>query len=160
MWVNIHDKVHISSDVELRDQILADLAHPKLSILDGPSMCGKTRFLKSLPAEITSITGLYLLVEDYVAGLRRFVKDHDALLAYKTNLIEKYRKKGQILCFEDIDMTLAGKPATQEEVAFLLRSIIEKDTVILTGIDIDKRCSELLSKFETFNCEHYKYTES
>lgn len=160
MWINIRDKGKLWSDVELHDKVLADLSEPRLIVLDGPTMCGKTRFLKSLPSELTSISGIYLLIEDYVAGLERFYKDHDAFNAYKRDLIEKYRKNRRIICFEDVDMSLARKPATQEEILFLIKAIMEKDTVILTGIDVDRKCKELLLRYRLNNLSYYKWIET
>lgn len=49
-----------------------------------------------------------------------------------------------ILCFDDADMTLAGKDATQQEIAYLVKRLTEKRKVIFLGINLKKWRGTLL----------------
>lgn len=159
MWINDDNASLHYSDEELKNKILTALPDHKLIILDGPTMCGKTNFLKSLPADLTTISGFYHLLENYVDLLRTFFNNHDAFNSHKRELIKTYRAQRQIICFEDIDMSLAGKSASQEEFAFLFIEMTETNTVILTGIDIDRRCPALISKYGIYKLDYYRWME-
>lgn len=159
MWINNENTNIYYSNEELKNKILSDLSENRLIILDGQTMCGKTRFLKSLPADLTTISGFYRLLDNYVDLLRTFFDDLDAFNSHKRELIETYRTHSQIVCFEDIDMPLSGRSASQEEFAYLFREMTETNTVILTGIDIEKRCPDLLLKYGKYNLDYYKWVE-
>lgn len=141
MWILDNDGT--VSQEELRNKILSSKSIHTVYILDGPTRCGKTYFLKNLPQERTIISGFHLLYEQLIDSLRQGT---GAYQESKRQLILNYRSKAEILCFEDIDMALSGRPNTQEEFARIICEMSEFKVVILTGIEIKERCSDFVKR--------------
>ena len=120
---------------------------------DGPTGCGKTHFLKNMQSDVT-IYPFCSLLEDF----ERCLKEDKPFVVFGTEMQDKYIS-GEFLCFEDIDFGLSGKEETQKEFAklFMMLSIWSK--LILTGIDINKRCKSLFKALEGYQYEYYCFIE-
>lgn len=141
MWI-LDNEVELSIE-ELREKILSPDSYHTVYALDGPTRCGKTCFLKSLPQDRTVITGLYLLYEQLIDSLHQNTESFEEC---QRQLVSSFRNMGDILCFEDVDIVLAGRPTTQDEFARIIRNMSESRVVILTGIGIKERCSDFVKK--------------
>ena len=96
-----------------------------LVVLDGPSGCGKSSLVRKLDVHDTT------------------VNRHDVEEAVKT----QFQKK--IVCLEDVDYELKGKPETTALVRRVIGKVSEEHVVILTGIGIKERIPDLLGGMET-----------
>lgn len=149
MWI-LDNEIELSVE-KLREKILSTDSYHTVYVLDGPTRCGKTWFLKNLPQERTVISGFHLLYEQLIDSLRIGT---EAYLECQKSLVLNFRSKAEILCFEDIDFALCGRPNTQEEFARILRKMSESRVIILTGIGIKKKCSDLLKRLPLLHyCE-------
>ncbi len=81
----------------------------------------------------------------------------DAYQQYCDDMDQRFACR--ILGFEDVDVSLAGKSATQKEIACILNRLSRNRKIIITGIQIDKRCSSLLRSLGAANYEYFRYVE-
>lgn len=155
MWLLNEDKK--LSDDDLRELVLESMPNSGIFFLDGPSGCGKTRFVKSLPEETTIITGFNVLYEYFTDAVQHGA---DAFMECHKQLVQIYRNKGEILCFEDVDIVLLGRPSTQAEFARIVGKMAQSRIVILTGIEIDKRCRTFVERLSPCNYCKWSVEES
>ena len=85
--------------------------------------------------------------------LLEYLKRDESLEKYYTEIEQRFYCG--ILGLEDIDYSLAGKELTQKLIADLLNRLSLTRKIILTGIEIDKRCGDLLSSIGASNYEYY-----
>lgn len=151
MWVKKGVKNAKYSDDQLETEIL--LNRTRLFFLDGPTKCGKTHFLKHMNSESVLISPFCIVQEELFDCLKK----NESLESFYDIIDQKFNCK--ILGLEDIDISLAGKHHTQGVIAILLNRLCRSRKIILTGIDIDKRCSELLRSLGLQNYVYYQYVE-
>ena len=154
MWIylrDVRDNKKLYDNQQLEDEICHN--REKIYFIDGPSGCGKTHFLKNMESKVT-IYPFHLLLEDF----EKYICQGTDFKAFAFEMMDKYTS-GEFLCFEDIDFGLAGKPETQKEFAKLFSILSYWPKLILTGIDIDKRCITLLKALESYNYEYYYFSE-
>lgn len=145
------DMVRSDRDIQLETEILQ--CWERIIFLDGPTGCGKTRFLKGLQAEGVLIVPMQELLETLIGCLQQNKARADIYRAIDA----AYPCK--ILCLEDIDLSLAGKPATQEEVAIMLRRLSDTRKIILTGISLQDRCSVLLDRIGEVSFKYFDFPQ-
>ena len=151
MWVENGVKNAKYNDEQLEIEIL--LKWTRLFFLDGPTRCGKTYFLKHMKSESVLISPFCIVQEE----LFECLKKNDSLESFYDTIDQKFNCK--ILGLEDIDISLAGKHQTQREIALHLNKLCQTRKIILTGIYIDKRCSELLRSLGLQNYVYYQYVK-
>ena len=154
MWIylrDVRDNKKLYNNQQLEDEICHN--REKIYFIDGPSGCGKTHFLKNMKSKVT-IYQFHLLLEDF----EKYVHQGTDFKAFAFEMMDKYTS-GEFLCFEDIDFGLAGKPKTQKEFAKLFSILSFWPKLILTGIDIDKKCEILLKSLWGYEYDYYRYVE-
>lgn len=121
-------ELHLTS-AELCDRIRGNCG---VYFLDGKTMSGKTAFVNSLCNGNASahITTGEKLIERLICNTDNF----DAVA-------EELQDYG-IICVEDIDF-FGGRPATEQVLAELFGSLSEHSSVIVTGIEIQKRMKNM-----------------
>lgn len=103
------------------------------------------RIRELIPAGVKRMSGEEFLLLFYPFFLDRNYK-------YKAYPMEEVFKDVKVIVIEDIDLCLAGKERTQEEVANVLLGAIENDlSVVVTGIDIAKKAPYFFWKTENMN---------
>ena len=148
MWIEKDVKYN---DEQLETEILLNWS--RVFFLDGPTRCGKTHFLKHMNSESVLILPFCIVQEELFECLKR----HDSLEAFYNTIDQEFNCK--ILGLEDVDISLAGKHQTQGVIALLLNKLCQSRKIILTGIDMDKRCSGLLCSLGTTNYEYFRYAK-
>ena len=146
MWYNEADNKIKYDNVQLETEML--LNWKRVFFIDGPSSCGKTHFVKNLHETNKIIYPTHLLVEELVSMFKERIPMR---MIYKR--IESMFPC-RFLCFDDADMTLAGKSTVQQEMAQIVKRLSEKRTIILLGINLKNRCQTL---FETIGENRYEY---
>lgn len=146
MWYNEADKKIKYDNAQLETEIL--LSWKRVFFIDGPSTCGKTHFVKNLHETNKIIYPTHLLIEDLISMFNEKIPECKIYERIESML------PCRILCFDDVDMTLAGKDATQQEIAYLVQRLTEKRKVLFLGIDLKKRCRTL---FKTTGENRYEY---
>lgn len=136
MWYNETNKKIKYNNAQLETEIL--LSWKRVFFIDGPSTCGKTHFVKNLHETNRILYPTHLFVDELIAMFDEKIPEH------KRNERIESMFPCRILCFDDADMTLAGKDATQQEIAYIVKRLIEKRKVIFLGINLKKRCGTLL----------------
>ena len=111
---------------------------PTLTVLDAPSAYGKTYALHKF-SEINKDKKIKILsCESVVDRLIEYIQKQPAAL--RTNLLRDLSDNADCIIIEDIDIVLAGKQTTQEEVAIaVMRAIDNNTSVVVTGINIKER---------------------
>lgn len=152
LWYHISNpsKMHYSKQVV--EAIFSTCS--SVVVLDGPSWCGKTFLLHELQREGGQIVPFYLIVEKLVDNLRK--GDYS-----RQSFIMELMKEGAdhtIICFDDIDLILKGKPETQIEIALLINTLTDARKIVLAGIEIADRCKNLM-KYISYHCccDYYRY---
>ena len=112
-----------------------------LVVLDGPSGCGKNSLVRKLDVHDTTVISSEKMVNEIISLVREDI--HDVEDAVKT----QFQKK--IVCLEDVDYELKGKPETTALVRRVIGKVLEEHVVILTGIGIKERIPDLLGGMET-----------
>ena len=90
----------------------------------------------------------HLLVEELISMFKEKIPMR--IVYNRIELLFPY----SILCLDDVDMTLAGKDATQQEIAYIVKRLTEKRKVIILGINLKERCGTLL---KTIGQDRYEY---
>ena len=141
----------LRDDNALRTAIEKDGIH-RIFILDGPSGCGKTRFINSLLYDRKLRIPANLLLETVFLEQRDLTGNKRMLLYFLTQL------NCDILCVEDIDISLRSREATQEMFADMIVELAVHHTVLLTGNDIRKSCGTFVGILRgRYRC--FRYTE-
>jgi len=111
---------------------------PTLTVLDAPSAYGKTYALHKF-SEINKDKKIKILsCESVVDRLIEYIQKQPAAL--RTNLLRDLSDNSDCIIIEDIDIVLAGKQTTQEEVAIaVMRAMDNNTSVVVTGINIKER---------------------
>ena len=149
MWYR-NDNILIKfDDIQLESEIL--LSGKRIFFLDGPTRCGKTYFLKHMCSSNVIVSPFCVVVET----LYEFLERKETFENYYDEIDRKY--PCCILALEDIDISLVGKAATQTEMAALFDRMIEGRKIILTGIDIDRRCAELLASLGSDKYDYFRF---
>lgn len=115
-------------------------ASSTLTVLDAPSAYGKTYALHKF-SEINKNKKIKILsCESVVDRLIECIQKQPAVL--KTNFLLELSDNSDCIIIEDIDIVLAGKQTTQEEVAIaLIRALDNNTSIVVTGINIKERVS-------------------
>lgn len=98
----------------------------KIVFLDGPSMCGKTALIKRVDCAKNVIIAAERIAETTLKYLEE-------------GYISDEIKNAEIVFFEDIDISLSGRPVTQEVFCDFIVKIARQKTVVLTGISLRER---------------------
>ena len=125
----------------------------RIFFLDGPTRCGKTNFLKHLKSDNVVIISFQILLEEM---LKELLRDDNYRECFETL---DQRLNCAILCLEDIDISLKGKIYTQRITADLFDCLSEGRKIIITGIQIEKRCGELLSSLGKEKFDYFRFSE-
>ena len=149
MWHCNNDQFVKYDDIHLEYEIL--LSWKRVFFLDGPTRCGKTHFLNHMFSS-NVIVSPYCIVQE---TLYDFLNKKKALESFYEEIDRNFPCR--ILAFEDIDISLVGRDATQTEIAVLFNRLIKERKLILTGIDIDRRCMRLLSSLGSDKFEYFRY---
>ena len=136
MWYNEADKKIKYDNAQLETEIL--LSWKRVFFIDGPSTCGKTHFVKNLQESNKIVYPTHLLVDELLALYKEKVPTNNIYRRIEAMF------PCRILCFDDADMTLAGKDATQQEIAYIVKRLTDKRKVMFLGINLKKRCGTLL----------------
>ena len=146
MWYNEADAKIKYDNTQLETEIL--LSWKRVFFIDGPSSCGKTHFVKNMHETNKIIYPTHLLVEELISMFKEKIPMR--IVYNRIELLFPY----SILCLDDVDMTLAGKDATQQEIAYIVKRLTEKRKVIILGINLKERCGTLL---KTIGQDRYEY---
>lgn len=113
-------------------------ASPTLTVLDAPSAYGKTYALHKF-SEINKNKKIKILsCESVVDRLIECIQKQSTAL--RTNLLRNLSGNSDCIIIEDIDIVLAGKQTTQEEVAIaVMRAMDSNTSIVVTGINIKER---------------------
>ena len=152
MWQSTNGEKAYYNDEQLEMEILSSWR--RIFFIDGPSRCGKTHFLKHLNSGGVVISPFCVVLKELVEHL----KQKGSLQQY-SNAMEQ-RADCKLLGLEDIDIDLAGRPSTQEEIARLLDRLSQNRRIILTGIQIDKRCPYLLAALGENAYEYIRFVDT
>ena len=111
---------------------------PTLTVLDAPSAYGKTYALHKF-SEINKNKKIKILsCESVVDRLIEYIQEQPAAL--RTTLLRDLSDDSDCIIIEDIDVVLAGKQTTQEEVAVaVMRAMDDNTSIVVTGINIKER---------------------
>lgn len=111
---------------------------PTLTVLDAPSAYGKTYALHKF-SEINKNKKIKILsCESVVDRLIECIQKQPTAL--RTNLLRNLSDNSDCIIIEDIDIVLAGKQTTQEEVAIaVMRAMDSNTSIVVTGINIKER---------------------
>lgn len=111
---------------------------PTLTVLDAPSAYGKTYALHKF-FEINKNKKIkFLSCELVIDRLIECIQEQPAAL--RTNLLRDLSDNSDCIIIEDIDIVLAGKQTTQEEVAVaVMRAMDNNASIVVTGINIKGR---------------------
>lgn len=122
---------------------------PKIVFLDGPSMCGKTSLIKRVdPAKIK------IVKSDKIAEI---------IMEYlEEKQVSDEIKDADIVYFDDVDMTLCGKPVTQEEFTNFIVNKLSRKTVVLIGISLRERLKGMFRRnsLEMVGYSYFEYCEN
>ncbi|MBO4330552.1 MAG: hypothetical protein J5827_00585 [Oscillospiraceae bacterium] len=122
---------------------------PGIFFIDGPTGCGKTRFMKELRSEGAAVTPFCDLLEEYTDNTLKGVSAEEFAAELER------RSPGGMIGLEDIDICLMGKKYTQTETAALLVRLSAARRVVVTGIEIDLRCGELFGCLKSREYGYY-----
>lgn len=152
LWHLSSKPLGVYSNRQLIEAVLS--ARSRVIVLDGPSWCGKTFLLHELQRDGGQIIPFYRVVERLVDNLRK--EDYS-----RQSFIMELMREGAdhpIVCFDDIDLILMGKPETQIEIALLINTLADKRKIVLAGIEIADRCKNLM-KYISYHCycDYYRY---
>ena len=113
-------------------------ATPTLTVLDAPSAYGKT-YISHKFVEVNKNKKIKILsCESVVDRLIECIQKQPAVL--RTNFLRELSDNSDCIIIEDIDIVLAGKQTTQEEVAIaLMRALDNNTSIVVTGINIEER---------------------
>ena len=110
---------------------------PTLTVLDAPSAYGKTYALHKF-SEINKKKIKFLSCELVIDRLIEYIQEQPAAL--RTNLLRDLSDNSDCIIIENIDIVLAGKQTTQEEVAVaVMRAMDSNASIVVTGINIKER---------------------
>lgn len=128
----------VRTNHHLKDIKLDRNTSPTLTVLDAPSAYGKTYALHKF-SEISKNKKIKILsCESVVDRLIEYIQEQPAAL--RTNLLRDLSDNSDCIIIEDIDIVLAGKKTTQEEVAVaVMRAMDNNTSIIVTGINIKER---------------------
>lgn len=109
--------------------------------------------MKRLECEEKIISPFFVITE----GLYDCCGKNGSTMEYTAKLSEEF--KCRVLGLEDIDVDLNGKHVTQKFVAELLTLFAESRTVLLTGIDLEDRCGDLMKTIGENKYEYFRFLQ-
>lgn len=146
LWYHISNPSKMHSSKQIVEAIFS--TRSRVIVLDGPSWCGKTFLLHELQRDGGQIIPFYRVVERLVDNLRK--EDYS-----RQSFIMELMREGvdhPIVCFDDIDLILMGKPETQIEIALLINTLADERKIVLAGIEIADRCKNLMKYISNHCC--------
>lgn len=151
MWYNTVEPDEPLENARLEKDILAS-RYP-IVIISGPSWCGKSSFLKGLKKYGAQILSMSEVLDNLIALL-----EADSDVSF-TDVMDERLQDSRIICIDDADLTLWGKVYTQRKLAEWIRHLSATRKVILSGIDVSERCSELLACIPSEKTVYYRYAK-
>lgn len=152
MWYLTSNPSSTYSCKELAQTISSE--HSCVTVLDGPSGCGKTFLLHMLQRN-----GGQIILSNYV--VEKLIKKIKASNYSRQLFAMELAKKCidcTMVCFDDIDLPLKGKPETQIEIAYLITTLADIKKVVLAGIELSDRCDILIKYLQNHCvCDYYRY---
>ena len=134
MWQ--HDQMTIT-DGELL-QILKERPAGSITVLDGPTACGKTRLLKQLEA-----SGVRSVKTHSVEAIKELIIER----AYTSPSIQRILGDSDIIAIDDIDF-LKTAETFQTAAAILIEKASSEHAVIIAGIQIGERIPVMMEILE------------
>ena len=134
MWQ--HDQMTIT-DGELL-QILKERPAGSITVLDGPTACGKTRLLKQLEA-----SGVRSVKTHSVEAIKELIIER----AYTSPNIQRILGDSDIIAIDDIDF-LKTAETFQTAAAILIEKASSEHAVIIAGIKIGERIPVMMEILE------------
>ena len=147
MWFDVQNQESLLNDDLLENKVVEN-TNKRIVILEAPSGCGKTRFIKSIKRKRTLRipSNIFLETIFFSDEYKFYEKNLEMILYFITNLYGI-----DIVCLEDIDYVISRGEATQELYARIVLSLSKKYLVIVTVINISNDCKVFLS------CIHDQY---
>ena len=134
MWQ--HDQTTVTDEELL--QTLKETIQGSITVLDGPTGCGKTRLLKQLAASEGRSVDKYS-----VEAIKELVMGR----IYSSPHIQRDMTGDDIIAIEDIDFLNTAK-SLQIEAAILIEKASAEHAVIITGIQLSKRVPVMMKTLE------------
>ena len=125
-------------------------------VLDAPSGYGKTFYVKRICELIPTNEVKAMSSEEFMDSFHSFIRQGNY---YSGDYpMEEVFKDIKVIVIEDIDIFLAGREATQEEVAHILLGAIENGvSVVVTGIDVATKAPYFFWKMDCMNYRTERY---
>ena len=140
-------------------ELIDELAQKRsgVTILSGPSSCGKTLLLKELRCRTRTPMFIYTCeqIADSILAVAHAGKLADGVPVFITH------PENTIMAIEDIDIYFAGRPDTRKLLYRNLLHLAESCLVILSGIDLEIKMPDLFDYFPDadFYCAMNDQTE-
>lgn len=110
-------------------------------LLQGPTMCGKTRLIRALQA--ADPRSLHAYTVENIRDVYYMPKN-----GFDDSALVNADKTWQIICFEDIDLFKSSE-FMMSNTAYLVNQLSANALVILTGIECEERIPSLLSEIRS-----------
>lgn len=130
MWYDIQDREKLFNNNSLGIAINQD-KEKRIFLLDGPSGCGKTDFINHF-AGGKMLRVPSNLIKETVFYSNDIRYNMELMLYFLTQL------NLDIMCIEDIDITIERSDAVQELFANIVSWLSKRYKVLLTGIEISR----------------------
>lgn len=125
-------------------------------VLDAPSGYGKTFYSRKICELIPANEVKVMSSEEFMDSFHSFIRQGNYYSGCYP--MEEVFKDIKVIVIEDIDIFLAGREATQEEVAHILLGAIENGvSVVVTGIDIATKAPYFFWKMDCINYRTERY---
>lgn len=134
MWQ--HGQITVTDEELL--QTLKETIQGSITVLDGPTGCGKTRLLKQLAASEGRSVDKYS-----VEAIKELVMER----IYSAPHRQRNLTGDDIIAIEDIDFLNMAK-SLQIEAAILIEKASAEHAVIITGIQLSKRVPVMMKTLE------------